>query len=604
MAQGVGGPFTLLVREGDAIGMRMSVIRLQDHRPGAPAQPIEWTFQKQVEMALYQHGYASSTGAVYRLLQRSGVGHSALPLKKASIAAGLITQQEYDWLYAHLIDVRSFTLIPLTAMRTAIETYGRDNRSEALVTALGIDRPDSWEEEEGEGEEEEEGEEGEEEEEGEELDDDDDDDDDEGDEDAEGVDAMSDSESVAGTEAVMGGEPPSNSHATNESATCNSAPGSRESVPESSNAKRRRSNTFEVSPQLEAQLAAFDAYRAAPLNQSRKGVAVAPATRLSDRSRILRFLNWLNSTFDLKAPPTLGVFGHLNAAVAAERYIRELVDTHGCKYAYGAKMAASLVAVASYVESRKANTSSDGEGVVLKLKAIHLQCQQQARQHDKFDVETKSDGWLDWDAVQRVRAEAERALEAAQADTEKLKLVRDVLILRLLADQPPDRVGVTRQLRLGYTLKRKTDGTGYDLDLSEPGCHKTAAVFGATRTTINASLTPWLTKYITDYAIPLGGYLFHASGNDFEPISEPGWTKRVKTIFARHGDVALCPKDTRSSFITFLRSGEHDDETVKAAAVAMRHSSKMQASAAYDKGASDRRVSAAMKVALEFSAKF
>eukprot|EP00966_Prymnesium_polylepis_P238645 5519130-Prymnesium_polylepis.1 len=41
--------------------------------------------------------------------------------------------------------------------------------------------------------------------------------------------------------------------------------------------------------------------------------------------------------------------------------------------------------------------------------------------------------------------------------------------------------------------------------------------------------------------------------------------------------------------------GEHDDEAVKAAAVAMRHSSKTQASAAYDKGASDKRVSAAMK---------
>jgi hypothetical protein len=43
---------------------------------------------------------------------------------------------------------------------------------------------------------------------------------------------------------------------------------------------------------------------------------------------------------------------------------------------------------------------------------------------------------------------------------------------------------------------------------------------------------------------------------------------------------------------------------VKAAAVAMRHSSKMQASAAYDKGASNRRVSAAMKVASDFAAKF
>ena len=78
----------------------------------------------------------------------------------------------------------------------------------------------------------------------------------------------------------------------------------------------------------------------------------------------------------------------------------------------------------------------------------------------------------------------------------------------------------------------------------------------------------------------------------------------MKAIFARHGDVALCPKDARSSFITFLRSGEHDDDAVKAAAIAMRHSSKTQASAAYDKGACDRRVSAAMKVAADYSAKF
>ena len=45
-------PLSLLVREGDAIGMRMSVIRLQDRRAGALTQPIEWTFQKQVEIRL------------------------------------------------------------------------------------------------------------------------------------------------------------------------------------------------------------------------------------------------------------------------------------------------------------------------------------------------------------------------------------------------------------------------------------------------------------------------------------------------------------------------------------------------------------------------
>lgn len=119
-----------------------------------------------------------------------------------------------------------------------------------------------------------------------------------------------------------------------------------------------------------------------------------------------------------------------------------------------------------------------------------------------------------------------------------------------------------------------------------------------------SGLTPWLTNYIAQRAIPMGGYLFQARGNEFEPLSPSAWTRRVQSIFARHGDVALCPKDTRSSFITFLRSGEHDVESLKAAAVAMRHSSKMQASAAYDKGSSDRRVSAAQKVAAEFAARF
>eukprot|EP00966_Prymnesium_polylepis_P219667 5081631-Prymnesium_polylepis.2 len=89
-----------------------------------------------------------------------------------------------------------------------------------------------------------------------------------------------------------------------------------------------------------------------------------------------------------------------------------------------------------------------------------------------------------------------------------------------------------------------------------------------------------------------------------EVVKPAAWTLRVKAIFKRHGGTALCPKGTRASLITFLRSGDHDDEAVQAAAVAMRHSSKTQASAAYDKGASDKRISSAMKVAADYSSKF
>ena len=115
-----------------------------DRRPTAAQDSQEWAFQRQVEEVLYGNGYSQQTGAVYRLLQRSGVRERALPLKKACIQQGLLTQHEYDWMYSHLVDVRSFTLIPLDALRTALAIFGRNDRSLALVTALGLQPPDDW----------------------------------------------------------------------------------------------------------------------------------------------------------------------------------------------------------------------------------------------------------------------------------------------------------------------------------------------------------------------------------------------------------------------------------------------------------------------------
>ena len=53
------------------------------------------------------------------------------------------------------------------------------------------------------------------------------------------------------------------------------------------------------------------------------------------------------------------------------------------------------------------------------------------------------------------------------------------------------------------------------------------------------------------------------------------------------------------SFITYLRDGDHGNETLRAAALAMRHSSTMAESASYDKHGSDRLVAAAVQVADE-----
>ena len=73
---------SLLVRQGVSFGVPVAVVALADRRQDASSETQEWAFQREVEAALYGNGYSQQTGAVYRLLQRSGVRDRALPLKK------------------------------------------------------------------------------------------------------------------------------------------------------------------------------------------------------------------------------------------------------------------------------------------------------------------------------------------------------------------------------------------------------------------------------------------------------------------------------------------------------------------------------------------
>ena len=140
--------------------------------------------------------------------------------------------------------------------------------------------------------------------------------------------------------------------------------------------------------------------------------------------------------------------------------------------------------------------------------------------------------------------------------------------------------------------------------LSSPGAHKTSATFGPSTTTVPAAIARCLATHLGLSAVPEGGYVFARARDPFAPMEPNQWTTAVKAVFKRWGGVALAPKDLRSSFVTFLKTGEHSNETLRAAAIAMRHSSKTQGSAAYHKGQSDLLVQAAVDAAAEFAATF
>ena len=149
------------------------------------------------------------------------------------------------------------------------------------------------------------------------------------------------------------------------------------------------------------------------------------------------------------------------------------------------------------------------------MRKLHQQAMQQARVEQKFASKPKA--WLDWDAVCAARAKAVREYEHAEAEggEEGSPLRRrlfDATLLTWLTSVPPDRVGVTRQLRLGVTLKPSESGEvgGWDLDLATPDAHKTAAAFGPSRTAVPAAtaklLSAWLSLAGLDTASGRGGW--------------------------------------------------------------------------------------------------
>ena len=82
--------------------------------------------------------------------------------------------------------------------------------------------------------------------------------------------------------------------------------------------------------------------------------------------------------------------------------------------------------------------------------------------------------WVDWPEVQKARVAAEAKYKSLPPTPPRAKAqaLKDWLIVSLHSCQPPDRVGVTRRLRLNQTIKRS--GDGYVLDLTSARSHKTS----------------------------------------------------------------------------------------------------------------------------------
>jgi hypothetical protein len=600
------------------------IVTLPDRRPTAGAsQPVKWLYQMIIESYLYHNGDAEARGpgAFYRLLQRTpGAAGRALCLRKASAGQGLITDAEWDLLREPLeSSVRVLTLVPVDVAVKAITVFGETNRSAKLIEALGYDRPSEWDEageEEGEGL----GEEGEGQGEGQ----GEDDDDDEGESDSgEHSGDRSDSETgIAATEQFECDED------GDDEAADERGGGGSEGRQQGGRAKKKTRvapyTLMDIPPALQRELDSFAEWRLKPINRERDGVSVEPATAAGNRADALRLLGWLKSEKNI-APSLGGVFGSERLDQAVQAFMDHL-RACGRLYSTCAGYIKSFVAVARFVYAARAARAPPGTAVsaapVDAMCRAHRQIMQQARLEQKFSPKPKA--WLDWAAVLTARARAVRAYELRKEEEggpgARTRLF-DAALLTWLTVVPPDRVGVARKLQLGVTLKPTSSaaggGGGFELDLRTPDAHKTAAIFGPSTTAVPAAacalLTAWLAEagLTASTAAATKPYVFvlgsHARGtvDHSKPLGAPRWTEVVKAVLKRQAGVAFAPKDLRSSFITFLLSDANSDEALKkAVATAMRHSTAMQTSGAYDKDRAERTWASAVQVAGAYAARF
>ena len=451
-------------------------------------------------------------------------------MRKASARASL---------YSHF-GGQSFTLVPHDIIPMALECYGRDDRSEAVIRALDLPRPAAWDllaEEEIVAEDEEEDEREEE-----------DDDDGAGD----------------GTSGAPGGAPYPDTEPEDDE-------------PDAESPSKRPKRAMTPSPALERELAAFAAWRVIPMNRERAAAAATPATVQGNRDCILRLMGWLDAQGKLPSSPTLACFASNQMSKAAQQFAA-MLTAEGLSYKTIANHLGAFLATARYAATR---CSTASPSTITELEHLHKSAKKQARVQQLFKAAKDQTVTISWHDVLQARVNAEAAFNAYTGGslTKKIALTRDVLVLRLHSDSPPDRVRVIRELKLGSTLK-KTAG-GYDLDLREEGLHKTSAVMGPSLTALPTSVVPWLELWIKLTSVPADGLLFASRGGD--AITPPNWGRMVRACFKRYAGVAVTPKDLRSSYITYLKSDQHSDESLRAAAIAMRHNTATQSSTAYHK---------------------
>jgi hypothetical protein len=350
---------------------------------------------------------------------------------------------------------------------------------------------------------------------------------------------------------------------------------------------------------LTAQLNAFVQHKTATFAHNRESAAVRGVTATSDVQSILRLCGWLWTVevriSDLRELRTL-------APERLQEYCTWLIEQRAIKYGSVSNYLNGIQSVLEHLLTIPMLESDNDESIDRLdelMQATHnLRSQAEREAKEQRLYRARKPDWISWATAKVARESAMAAMRVALKKrpanrSKQLLAVSQALVISLLTVMPPDRCGVVRRLAFGDTLKKR-DGS-YHIDLTSFK-HKTSRYYGPSMTPISPRLTELLDTWLAmtqtfefdeldpDATRTQRRYLFTQKNDPNRCVDSSGFTAFVKASFKEHtpNGEAPCPTLLRSAFITTLRETTTDNEILKSAAIAQKHSITMQSSDVYD----------------------
>jgi len=427
-------------------GFSMPRIALLNRRAGgAVPRTLHWICQRHLEILLFGRGDGGSSGAIWKILNVSGLGSTALNCARKTVDEGLITEEEFNQIMkvfkrglpAEICDpsslgrIRTFTLLPVATAALVCRQHGRSTASMAWLRSFSQVVPDSWV-----------------------------------------VHEQAERDAANGElDLVLEEKLDDQSFEVEDVSFSEELTSMPAFQPIADDEERLKTYSLHrVPPMLKSDLDRYIAYRTATFAARRQGGAVQAISAEADRTHLLRFLGYLERTERMPEDQMIDVSLLIRRDLGdlAAVYASWLQNSQKVRFSTIANYLNGLISITSYCY-----TDLEPDDAVFLLdpspltQLINLRGQAEKAAKTQQMYDKRVGGWLEWEDVQKARLAAVKKVASTIAGSSaRRSALRDAAALSLLSLIPPDRVGIIRKLRLGHTLKKKAGG-GWALDLSK-----------------------------------------------------------------------------------------------------------------------------------------